>query len=200
MLSLLLGFLSQGWSGMSLLWLDCGSIARVALPKDWQQSDVAVAVAVCPKARIKGKSKWVVAAGAAPPWAQLHIGSCLVWWCGKAACRKPLLSPPGASQSTLILHLSHVCVQSAVGLVWSAGPGKLAMRPWVPAEPWSHLWQGNQMGKKSLTSRVPLQGARKHAEPACTQTMDSNRKFVSFCSFHLPAHPPMKEEGRGAKY
>lgn len=77
-LSLLLGSLSQGWSGMSHLWLHCGSIARVALPKDRQQSGVAVAVAVCPKALEKGKSKGVVAAGAAPSWAQLQIGSCLV--------------------------------------------------------------------------------------------------------------------------
>lgn len=166
---------------MSLLWLYCSSIVGIALPKDWQQSHVAVAVAVCPKALVKGKSR-VVASGAACPWAQLHIGSCFVWWWGKAAHRKPPCSPSGASQSSLILHFHHVCIQGSVGLVWSAGPGKLSKRDSIPAEPWSNLWWGSQMGKKSLMSRIPLQSARTALKP---WTVTGK----VFYSFYLPVQP-----------
>lgn len=143
---------------MVVLQFNCWGCSTKRLPA----KSCSVAVAVCPKALVKGKSKGVVAAGAACPWARLHIGSCLVWWWGKVARRKTPRSP---SQSSLILRFCHVCVQGSVGLARFAGPGKLSNRASVPSEHWSNLWWESQMGKKSLMFRIPLQGVTTALKP-----------------------------------
>lgn len=157
MLSLLLGFLSQGWSTLFVAGLrfNCQGCSTKRLTAKW----------CCCVSKGSGKRK--------NQRIQLLLGQLLL---GPRCTLGPALSDDGKRWlvgNHCALHkelvgapwslTSQICVQISVGLVQFAGTGKSTTRAWVPAEPWSHLSWGNQMGEKCLTSRVPWE----HAEPAC---------------------------------